>query len=288
MSHPVLTPSRSTVPSRSLRHGFTLIELLVVIAIIAILTAILFPVFASAREKARQTACLSNLKQIGLAAMQYAQDYDEGLPAWDANFVPGGPALASDPHYLYWQAQLQPYIKSGNPTGLDSPEDNTGVWQCPDLGSKSEESIFPGTSRHSYSYGYNGMIAYTNYGSFAGAPGTDVLGARFYRWPTLTAMGSPASTIYVGECGYAGRIAPPFLYETEGKRAANQTFYSWEVPDRHNGGANYIFADGHAKWLKSDVAYPPKSAGVKAAYKAVADYFAYTDQERDIYTADAQ
>ncbi len=63
-----------------MRKGFTLIELLVVIAIIAILAAILFPVFAKAREKARQTSCLSNMKQIGLASMMYAQDYDERLP----------------------------------------------------------------------------------------------------------------------------------------------------------------------------------------------------------------
>src|SRR5476651_819462 len=62
------------------RHGFTLIELLVVIAIIAILAAILFPVFARAREQARRTSCLSNMKQIGLALFMYAQDYDETLP----------------------------------------------------------------------------------------------------------------------------------------------------------------------------------------------------------------
>src|ERR671916_3232132 len=72
---------------RTKRNGFTLIELLVVIAIIAILAAILFPVFAQAREKARQASCLSNVKQIGLAAMMYVQDYDETYP--------GGPGVAS-------------------------------------------------------------------------------------------------------------------------------------------------------------------------------------------------
>ena len=64
------------------RHGFTLIELLVVIAIIAVLAAILFPVFAQAREQARQTTCLSNLKQLGTGLTMYAQDYDETLPSW--------------------------------------------------------------------------------------------------------------------------------------------------------------------------------------------------------------
>src|SRR5437870_1895401 len=89
------------------RRGFTLIELLVVIAIIAILAAILFPVFAQAREKARQTACLSNLRQVGLALQMYAQDYDEVLPTSTdvANF--GDPK--APPNFL---AALFPYMKS--------------------------------------------------------------------------------------------------------------------------------------------------------------------------------
>ena len=77
-------------------HGFTLIELLVVIAIIAILAAILFPVFAKAREKSRQTSCLSNLKQLALAMAQYAQDYDEVLPRTN-NVCPSGP-----PYYAFY------------------------------------------------------------------------------------------------------------------------------------------------------------------------------------------
>src|SRR5579862_8014391 len=91
-------------------YGFTLIELLVVIAIIAILAAILFPVFAKVREKARQTSCASNLKQIGLAISQYIQDYDEKYPEsrhCDANWTP-------------WQSQILTYIKSAS------------VFRCPD------------------------------------------------------------------------------------------------------------------------------------------------------------
>src|SRR5665811_2289537 len=95
----------------SKRRGFTLIELLVVIAIIAILAAILFPVFAKAREKARQTACLSNMKQLGLGFIQYIQDNDSVYPCTNGN---PNTTLPS------WDAQIYPYVKS------------TGVYKCPD------------------------------------------------------------------------------------------------------------------------------------------------------------
>src|SRR5256886_1089847 len=96
---------------RSTQAGFTLIELLVVIAIIAVLAAILFPVFAQAREKARQASCLSNMKQQGAAVMMYAQDYDETLPPWWVpNPVPSNPRGWGD--IIYWYVNLLPYVKS--------------------------------------------------------------------------------------------------------------------------------------------------------------------------------
>jgi len=111
---------------RTSRKGFTLIELLVVIAIIAILAAILFPVFAQAREKARQISCLSNLKQLGLGIAMYTQDYDENMP-W-AFSAQGG-----------WYNIVDPYIKNGAVNPLTQPGNNPwnavltkGVWHCPD------------------------------------------------------------------------------------------------------------------------------------------------------------
>src|SRR6201996_2306617 len=95
--------------TESHRRGFTLIELLVVIAIIAILAAILFPVFAQAREKARQTACLSNMKQIGLGFLQYTQDYDNTMPIGEGN----------PPSMYVVAARIMPYVK------------NFGVFKCP-------------------------------------------------------------------------------------------------------------------------------------------------------------
>ncbi|MEO6907858.1 MAG: DUF1559 domain-containing protein [Abditibacteriaceae bacterium] len=106
------------------KKGFTLIELLVVIAIISILAAILFPVFARARENARRASCMSNLKQIGLGYLMYAQDYDERTCPSDANPTPG-----SQPMYIL----LDPYIKS------------TQVWSCP----SAPAAVLP------ISYGYN-------------------------------------------------------------------------------------------------------------------------------------
>ncbi|HEV2472336.1 MAG TPA: DUF1559 domain-containing protein, partial [Chthonomonadales bacterium] len=135
------------------KRAFTLIELLVVIAIIAILAAILFPVFAQAREKARSISCLSNIKQVGLAMMMYAQDYDEHLvwadsygsytcyPDWDGGT--SGPCFG----WISWKHPLVPYIK------------NTQLWTCP---SRSQQ---PG-----YGIAYNTNSADDDFGSSGGTP----------------------------------------------------------------------------------------------------------------------
>jgi prepilin-type N-terminal cleavage/methylation domain-containing protein len=113
------------------RRAFTLIELLVVIAIIAILAAILFPVFARARENARRTSCLSNLKQLGLSIMQYTQDYDEKLPG-SRKYFPTSPNA-----YTTWVTLLQPYARS------------TQLYTCPN-GVPYSDPAYP-----SYGYNYN-------------------------------------------------------------------------------------------------------------------------------------
>src|SRR5262245_31487456 len=100
------------------KRGFTLIELLVVIAIIAILAAILFPVFAQARPKARQATCLSNLKQIGLGVMMYAQDYDEAYPSASATSAVGVTSWEPEGSGRNIKELIVPYTK------------NLNIWQC--------------------------------------------------------------------------------------------------------------------------------------------------------------
>jgi prepilin-type N-terminal cleavage/methylation domain-containing protein/prepilin-type processing-associated H-X9-DG protein len=142
-------------------QGFTLIELLVVIAIIAILAAILFPVFAKAREKARTSSCSSNLKQIGVAIMQYTQDYDEKLPFRK-------PAGATE--NLSWRVLVQPYVKS------------TQVFVCPS-NRRNNDTAMDGMRR---SYACNG------HGSF-NTPMKEANGSA------LAAIDAPASLILVCE-----------------------------------------------------------------------------------------
>jgi prepilin-type N-terminal cleavage/methylation domain-containing protein/prepilin-type processing-associated H-X9-DG protein len=124
------------------RRGFTLIELLVVIAIIAILAAILFPVFAKAREKARQSSCLSNVKQLNLGILQYAQDYDERMPL-EAGYLTPAQFLAGPEWPNYWWEQVMPYLK------------NSQILSCP---SESRRYVFSGNAsdtRYSVNYSYN-------------------------------------------------------------------------------------------------------------------------------------
>ena len=212
----------------SSRRGFTLIELLVVIAIIAILASILFPVFARAREKARQTSCLSNVKQIGLAAIMYAQDYDETLPMmwYPLVHIPGGQTGTSN--YFTWAEALYPYIR------------NDQLFQCPDQ--KYTQAQMPyGT--YPFAYNYNGASP-----TVPADPGTGGLSGA-----SEGAIKNPASLVmaYDGWTMDAWWLAADQAALLNGD-AGPSGFWSqasWNVVRRHNDGPNIIFADGHAKWM---------------------------------------
>jgi prepilin-type N-terminal cleavage/methylation domain-containing protein/prepilin-type processing-associated H-X9-DG protein len=207
---------------RNRRQGFTLIELLVVIAIIAILAAILFPVFAQARAKARQTACLSNIKQLGTGLMMYAQDYDETLPLND--FIGNG--LAPLPGWRdpragdSWCSGIYPYMKNLAiyicPEALDYP-DKTVPWRSPD---RPED----------------GTVSYLMNYATRGRP--------------LASVPAPADLIFLHEGDRRWRVAHCRPRPTS-PTSRNYTEISYDFYDtRHNQGANLLFCDGHARWRK--------------------------------------
>lgn len=203
------------------RKGFTLIELLVVIAIIAILAAILFPVFAQAREKARSASCMSNGKQIGLAVMMYVQDYDERYSLNRLGISSDGTGACNDATRCgTWRTNAYPYIK------------NWQVFKCPSNtceGGNPEEQRMGGAGGdpfgigpHNFHYHYNGSV-------------------MCGRTPRKMAdFQMPAQQIIIHE----NRICPP---DAGGWCStvfrADTTF--------HSGGRNWIFGDGHVKWHKA-------------------------------------
>lgn len=211
------------------RRGFTLIELLVVIAIIAILAAILFPVFARAREAARKTACTSNVKQLMTAELMYVQDYDETYQNSYTDLskaIPGAGGGADGSNVNWWRFNLQPYVK------------NWGVFVCPS-GPKVADPSYPGTQLINH-YGINGNL----------------LGK------SMAAVQSPASVICVGDSlHWVGQGCNGLWYVYAGTGGwkdpctsppSNQT----AANTRHNEGSNLGFADGHAKWYKAEAITP--------------------------------
>jgi prepilin-type N-terminal cleavage/methylation domain-containing protein/prepilin-type processing-associated H-X9-DG protein len=211
------------------RQGFTLIELLVVISIIAILAAILFPVFARARENARRSACLSNTKQIALAVAQYSQDYDETLVSY--RYRPSA--------YYGWQIALMPYIKSTQVFVCPSARK---VSLCPDSFPDKNPTLVSTTGLRSGSYGYNNAYLGDEYG------GT-------LHDKKLSALARPAETVMATEI--SSRIATgstfvPSIWNSSYTIGCDPTVatYGDQRGMWHFDGSNIIFADGHAKFLK--------------------------------------
>jgi len=214
----------SAVPCDQVRRGFTLIELLVVIAIIAILAAILFPVFSQAKEAAKKTACLSNLKQIGLASMMYAGDYDDSIVPYQINEVGkiilwcgevsffGGSIDAS-------KGLLAPYMK------------NKEMKMCP----SAKDMPYPLGPLSNY--GYNSVL---------------MQAFQLARFPNLSEFEMPAETVLLADsaCYYGppyGMIKYPAIYAPSwGTNHEEPT-----VHGRHIGGAaNTVWIDGHARSMK--------------------------------------
>ncbi len=229
--------------TRAIR-AFTLIELLVVIAIIAILAAILFPVFAQAREKARQSTCTSNQKQVGIAVLQYVQDYDETFPA--SNYKEG---TAGNSGY---QRLLDPYVKAGIPAG-SLPGKELSVWVCPNY-----TATFPGTdaqSRPSSSYAANRtLFPATAYWETANGNLADI---RYVSQRVLFAEGDGTRYFTDGnDTGVNdGENGTPIPAGTTGTGTTG-TLFDGNVGyvfsrTRHSGGSSYLFADGHSKGFKA-------------------------------------
>ena len=247
------------------KSGFTLIELLVVIAIISILAAILFPVFAQARAKARQTACLSNLKQIGSAARMYIQDYDDTLfSPWLRR--PGGSVATATSNYFYgkgfttWPELLLPYTA------------NLDIFTCP----QRSDSPYFGYSLNCNSSGEYFPGPPTPPGNLNDGTGTGAMDSGKYN-PSTAEISAEANTIWFYDStpnfmmvlkftSWTQLITPPpktvgatalnidgsrlmaRILESAGPDAENSTVL--REPWRHSQGMNICWCDGHVKWKK--------------------------------------
>jgi prepilin-type N-terminal cleavage/methylation domain-containing protein/prepilin-type processing-associated H-X9-DG protein len=250
---------------RSAFHrGFTLIELLVVISIIALLAAILFPVFARARENARRASCQSNLKQIGLGIMQYVQDYDGRFPMGEiypfgtaaencAKALPG-PLFKPFKTQPTWMGYIFPYTKS------------TQLYYCPSGPTNSEALEWKNASTpdRRFGYAYNPYIlvqakwevggANTIYNDCSIVPGKEASAAPSF---LETRLGSTASVAMLCDRATVDRgamAAPsatkPVTVFLNGRDTPST--YGYNPSRRHFDGSNFLYADGHVKWLSFD------------------------------------
>ncbi len=237
------------------RHGFTLIELLVVIAVIAILAAILFPVFAQAREKARQTACLSNVRQIGLATQMYLQDYDEHFPqakgiTTNQPQIDDADGSIEDPDLGSVFAMILPYTGHGGVSSEDKLFQQK-IFACP-----SDPVPFDSACPDKINIGGPHVISY-------------LINAYFVWGLTDGGVGQPAQTIEYAErrsaaAGgadpYCDDIYHPWFYPPINPVApANEMdpVTGAVATQRHQLGSNFVFSDGHAGWKRWEQTFSP-------------------------------
>ena len=236
--------------SEAKRSAFTLIELLVVIAIIAILAAILFPVFARARENARRSSCTSNLKQIGLGLLQYSQDYDEKLVrAWygDGGFGESDPNANGGIGRYKWMDAVQPYVKStqvhtcpSTPSGLAN--DATGIYI----------PFRQLTGANDRNYGsYNMNSVYWGTGTATQGPGNGGM--------NLSNLNAPATTVWVCDGNGSYQVAWENAGANPPVRSSGSARYlgldlnnrqEGAVVERHLDTTNLLYTDGHVKSVK--------------------------------------
>ena len=224
------------------KQAFTLIELLVVIAIIAILAAILFPVFARARENARRSSCQSNLKQIGLGVLQYIQDYDEKYPM-TAMMNAATPTFYGGRDWGTWMVSTHPYIKS------------TQVFNCPS-GRGMVTSNYSGAPGGALTFPIIGNYSANQYiiqdalysQEVTGTPNSGVAMAKVAAPSLLLMVADGAGPISGGGLWRiinANRIGNPTMDDNTWTSIAGPAA---ETDARHLGGSNVLFADGHVKF----------------------------------------
>jgi prepilin-type N-terminal cleavage/methylation domain-containing protein/prepilin-type processing-associated H-X9-DG protein len=266
MPEPVLFPAPALCPRPQRASGFTLIELLVVIAIVAILAAILFPVFAQAREKARQSSCMSNLKQLGTAALAYNQDFDEMYPM--AYYLSPTGNTTPNQTQLSWAGLIYPYAKT------------EGIFRCPSEADLT--AVTPGTFTTGTPNGFTVTYAYNYY-----IGGNNSAGSAARATQSLPVVQNPSNLVMITDSGagphpnYNPATRPPEEWKTYrsttiptsgpwGGMASLRGRTPWVLVmagstlaapsdspadcgaprPRHNGVTNVLWADGHVKSSK--------------------------------------
>ena len=265
------------------QRGFTLIELLVVIAIIAILAAILFPVFAQARAKARQASCTSNVKQMSLGVMMYIQDYDETFPYWNWGDSYGSGSRTPNHFESFWANAIYPYVKNGQVYACPSSNDQSTtrqnlMWAWLSNAQIPTSGIVPQLLDVPINYGFSEPL---ESGNVCGQDGS-------HSGCTQATLGTPANTMIVADCntgtttGWSpssdpndplhhyiiSRVAypniPPGCWGATATCGATQVdigdyrsdtnvnYPTFDQQTRHSGGNLMGYADGHAKFLKDN------------------------------------